>query len=164
MGKAKALKQSETEAKARVFVAENEPLLERATPATLHRMILHGSEIATNLSGEVVEVISSHEAATRELTEALNDPKTPPARIQGLEEELVRLGSDKGANGQGKQEVFDNLVVLLDRAITLRQEREVLPTLEDRVIPTPHKTDEVVQETEQPKRGFWSWLFGDNKE
>jgi hypothetical protein len=69
------------EAEARVFVAENEPLLERATLATLHRIILHGSDIAKQLSDEEVEEMNAKAGTLNTLAAAINDADTPPARI-----------------------------------------------------------------------------------
>ena len=116
------LKGAQTEAEARVFVAENEPLLERATPATLHRIILHGSDIAAQLSDEVVEDTNAKASTLNSLAAAINDADTPPARIQELEEERKRVEAGEST----RQETFEGLSDLLERAITLREERETV--------------------------------------
>lgn len=120
--KEEQLKGAETEAEARVFVAENEPLLERATPATLHRIIQHGSEIATQLSDEVVEEMNAKTSTLNTLAAAINDADTPPARIQELEQERMRVQAEQST----RQETLEGLSDLLERAITLREEREIV--------------------------------------
>ena len=110
------------EAEARVFVAENEPLLERATPATLHRIIQHGSEIATQLSDEVVEEMNAKTSTLNTLDAAINDADTPPASIQELEQERIRVQAEQST----RQETLEGLSDLLERAITLREEREIV--------------------------------------
>jgi hypothetical protein len=120
--KEEQLKGAETEAEARVFVAENEPLLERATPATLHRIIQHGSDIATQLSDEVVEEMNAKTSTLNTLAAAINDADTPPARIQELEQERMRVQAEQST----RQETLEGLSDLLERAITLREEREIV--------------------------------------
>ena len=120
--KEEQLKGAETEAEARVFVAENEPLLERATPATLHRIIQHGSDIATQLSDEVVEEMNAKTSMLNTLAAAINDADTPPARIQELEQERMRVQAEQST----RQETLEGLSDLLERAITLREEREIV--------------------------------------
>jgi len=120
--KEEQLKGAETEAEARVFVAENEPLLERATPATLHRIIQHGSEIATQLSDEVVEEMNAKTSTLNTLDAAINDADTPPVRIQELQQERMRVQAEQST----RQETLVGLSDLLERAITLREEREIV--------------------------------------
>jgi hypothetical protein len=120
--KEEQLKGAETEAEGRVFVAENEPLLERATPATLHRIIQHGSDIATQLSDEVVEEMNAKTSTLNTLAEAINDADTPPARIQELEQERMRVQAEQST----RQKTLEGLSDLLERAITLREEREIV--------------------------------------
>jgi hypothetical protein len=120
--KEEQLEGAETEAEARVFVAENEPLLERATPATLHRIIQHGSDIATQLSDEVVEEMNAKTSTLNTLAEAINDADTPPARIQELEQERMRVQAEQST----RQKTLEGLSDLLERAITLREEREIV--------------------------------------
>lgn len=120
--KEEQLKGAETEAEGRVFVAENEPLLERATPATLHRIIQHGSDIATQLSDEVVEEMNAKTSTLNTLAAAINDADTPPARIQELEQERMRVQAEQST----RQETLEGLSDLLERAITLREEREIV--------------------------------------
>ena len=133
------------EAEARVFVAENEPLLERATPATLHRIILHGSDIAKQLSDEVVEEMNAKAGKLNTLAAAINDADTPPARIQELEEERMRVEAEQNT----RQETLEGLSDLLERAITLREEREMVGA------PFPaDDPDFVADEAPDASRGF----------
>ena len=120
--KEEPLEGAETEAEARVFVAENEPLLERATPATLHRIIQHGSDIATQLSDEVVEEMNAKTSTLNTVAAAINDADTPPARIQELEQERMRVQAEQST----RQKTLEGLSDLLERAITLREEREIV--------------------------------------
>jgi hypothetical protein len=139
------LKGAETEAQARVFVAENEPLLERATPATLHRIILHGSDIATQLSDEVVEEMNAKTSTLNTLAAAINDADTPPARIQELEEERLRVEAEHST----RQETLEGLSDLLERAITLREERDIVGA------PFPTDDPDLVEgEAPDASRGF----------
>jgi hypothetical protein len=141
------------EAEAQVFVAENEPLLERAAPATLHRIILHGSEIATRLSAEVVEEMESRATTLNTLAQAINNPDTPPVFIQKLEERRMALEAGEST----KQDTFERLSDLIDRAITLREEREELPEMID--VPEPDIPG-FKKPTVKAKPGFWRRLFG----
>jgi hypothetical protein len=148
--------QDKTEAEAQAFIAENESLLERASvaPATLHRIVLHGGEIATRLSDEVVAEMKEKARVLNTTAAAINDDKTPPARIQELEEERMR--AQAASLESTKQETFEQLSDLIQRAITLRREREVISEA-----PEPeHKDIWVRVPAEQPERGFWQRLFG----
>lgn len=139
---------STTEAEAKAFIAENQPLLERATPATLHRIVLHGGEIATRLSDEVVVEMNEIAQATNAITDAITDDNTSPARIQELEEERIRAAAQEST----KQETFEQLSDVIRRAITLRQEREVAGEREVTLFTT--------KPAKPLKRGFWQRLFG----
>jgi hypothetical protein len=143
--------QGKTEAEAQVFIAENEPLLERATPATLHRIILHGEEIAGRLSGEVVAEMNEEMRVLNEAADAINDDATPPARIQELEEERMRVQAQEST----KRETFGQLDHVIQRATTLRREREA-PAELAKVTVKPTKT--VVKQ--EPRHPFWQRLFG----
>lgn len=148
----------DTEAEAQAFIAENEPLLERAAPATLHRIILHGSEIASRLSDEVVAEMKDKADSLNVLADAINDSATPLAHIQRLEEKRMRVQAHEST----KQQTFEALSGVIQRAITLRQEREVpdgsklvFSTFNPGPVEVP-----VAPARQQPKRGFWRRLFG----
>lgn len=153
MESSRAVKESETEARAQAFVAENEPLLARASAPTLGRIILHGGEIATALSEEVVAEMEERSTVLNGLAGSINDPDTPPAQIQEYEEVRARLEAQQST----KQETFESLSSLMERAIDLKHEREeilVAPDSPDPNIPMFTKP------RHEAKRGFWSRLFG----
>jgi hypothetical protein len=154
--------QETTEAEAQVFIAENEPLLERATPVTLHRIILHGGEIATRLSDEVVAEMNETARVLNEAADAICDDATSPTRIQELEEECMRVRAQEST----KQETLEALDDVMQRAMTLRKEREADVEVGGRF--APGDTIDVGErlayrlsaKPEQPKRPFWQRLFG----
>jgi hypothetical protein len=141
---------SKTEAEAQVFIAENEPLLERAAPATLHRIILHGTEIAEKLSDEVVAEMNETARVLNETAAVIRDDATSPTRIQELEEERMRVQA--ALLESTKKETFEALSKVIERAMMLRREREASAEFEGPVFTT--------KLPEQPKRGFLGNLFG----
>jgi hypothetical protein len=140
--------QEKTEAEAQAFIAENEPLLERAAPVTLHRIILHGEEIATRLSDEVVAEMNEKARVINATADAIRNDATSPARIQELEEERMRVQAQKST----KQDTFEQLSKVIEHAMMLRREREAISEFDGPVF--------VTKPPEQPRRGFWGNLFG----
>jgi hypothetical protein len=142
-------------------VAENEPLLDRATSATLQRIVVHGGGIASTLSKEVVAEMEARAAAINAATAAINHPKTPPARLQELEEQRIKAENKESS----KRETFEELNDFLERTIALHSERRKLP--EGAVAFEPPEAPSVstrpyvpIVEDRQPKPSFWQRLFG----
>lgn len=111
-----------TEREAREFIAENEPLLPDARQSTLGHIIVQGSEIATRLSDEIVAEMDERTKAANELEAAIRDPKTKPKRLHVLETRHSAL--EGGARKSTKDETFDRLSGVLERAIALAKPAE----------------------------------------
>jgi hypothetical protein len=183
---------SAIETEAKQFIEENELLLDSgfgsteagtlATSEILGRIVVHGGEIANNLSAEIVYEIDERVRATNTVTDAIKDPHTSPARIKKLEDERTRIAISQESST--KQATFEQLSSLIERAIELRRGssreasadeamervhvREVdevpdNPEVAPRVPPgqgQKGQKSDIPDIPEEANPGFWNRLFG----
>lgn len=82
---------SDVEREAQEFIDENEDLLDEGGYATLQKVFIHASSIATELSAETVDVTNRLAAAQRAVNEGVQGPTMRPRRLFELERERDRL-------------------------------------------------------------------------
>lgn len=76
---------SDAERKAQEFMDENEDLLDEGGYATLQKIFIESSSIATELSAETVNATNRLAAAQRAVNEGTKDPTVRPRKLFELE-------------------------------------------------------------------------------
>ena len=100
---------SAIEREARGFVQENESVLREGGRAALQRVFVHGANIFTALSEEVVEAADRAASAKYALADAIRNPATPARRLQELETEEARASRVYEARLAASRELDDFL-------------------------------------------------------
>ena len=93
----------------RGFIEENEPLLAEASSTTLERVFVHGANIFTTISDEVIEGTQLATAAKNALAAAIRNPATPPRRLHELDVEEKRASEVYEARTAASQQLNDFL-------------------------------------------------------
>lgn len=110
---------SEVEREAQEFIDDNEDLLDEGGYATLQKVLMHASRIATDLSLETVHVTNRLTAAQRAVNEGVQNPTMRPRRLFELERERDRLEPIY----ERKKRAWDDFSAFIER-VKLAYERE----------------------------------------